>query len=390
MCKAKIVDFYSIKSFHEIFNISLILMCSEIFSRVEVILGKTAYENLLLLSQNNAINIPSNLSIRVRSVYEKDNQWGALIRTFMGGFRVLVAYLFLSKDTTLILNYCNVFAFPFMLFLNRFLRKKLLITCHGELELLLASSLQKYKPSFWYTIIYKWSFLYLVHKSNAKILVLGTSIKNNLLKLYPRIKNNVININHPYLFTEKELIKDENGKKNIPLIIGVLGHLNEYKGLSNFLYLGECFKKEIAEGRLILKSIGKLPDNLEIGKYSNILWGGKDVLTRNEFEKQVSQLDYVLYLYPQQSYKLTASGAVLDAVRFLKPIIYLKNDYLCSITKGFKVGFEGATMEELVCVINNELKNKTPITSFRIDLLKMRNMFSVSYNVQLFKSGLNA
>lgn len=389
MNEAKIVDFYSIKSFHEMFNISFVLMCSEIFSQVEVLLGKTAYENLLLLCHNNKISMPENVSIRVKFVCEKESQWGAFIRTLIGGFRVLKEYLFLSANTTFVLNYSNVFAFPFLLIINRFLKKKVLITFHGDLELLAASPISKGKPSFWYACIYRWSFLRLLPKSNSKILVLGSSIRENLLKLYPRTKHSIISINHPYIFPQNSECLNTKLKRTDVLTLGVLGRLDAKKGLHQLLYLAKHFEKQVVIGRLVLKSIGGKPHGINNDDWKCIEWGTEQAMSRSDFEKQISTVDYILCLYPVDSYKITASGIAMDALRFLKPIIGLRNNYLKALTEKYKVGFVVDSVDEIIEIINKELSDKTLPTQFESELFRMRNIFKVSYNAQLLKAALD-
>lgn len=41
----------------------------------------------------------------------------------------------------------------------------------------------------------------------------------------------------------------------------------------------------------------------------------------------MSELDYILLLYPTDTYRLIASGAILDCIRFRKPVIALRTDY---------------------------------------------------------------
>lgn len=385
MYKAKIIDFYSIKSFHEMFNLSFILMCSKIFSQVEVSLGKTSYDNLLLLSCNTASSIPENVFIKVNNVCEKDTQWGAFLRMFMGGFRILKEYFFLFPNTTLILNYSNVFAFPTLLFINRFFKKKLLIVFHGDLELLAGNRISKSKPSFWYASIYKLSFSRLLSQSNTKIIVLGDSIRQNLLELYPSIESNVISINHPYIFSDKTQC-DSSGVR--PLIIGILGRQDERKGLKQFLYLAKHFEKHILSGKLIFKSIGAIPSEININEWKCIEWGSSQAMSRTIFEEQVSMVDYILCLYPVDSYKFTASGVTMDALRFLKPIIGLRNNYLKKVTEEYKIGFVADTLDELIKVIDTETVNKSDTSLFKSEILKMRHTFGVSYNAELLERNL--
>ena len=60
------------------------------------------------------------------------------------------------------------------------------------------------------------------------------------------------------------------------------------------------------------------------------------------------KLDYILFLYPRNSYKLVARGAIFDAFKFGKPVIALKNDYFnYLVSKGQKFGYFFDTIDEL-------------------------------------------
>lgn len=250
--------------------------------------------------------------------------------------------------------------------------------------------MKKNKISFWYSLIYKCSFKYLLSRSNVYILVLGASIKNSIIELYPQVEQNIISINHPYIFPDEERILEVvDLMKNCDILtIGVLGALDEKRGLFQFLQLAEYFKKQIVAGKLILKSIGKKPKDLNVDKWDYIQWGTESAMSRNEFEKNIYSLDYILCLYPVDSYKLTASGVAMDALRFMKPIIALQNNYLRTITKGYKVGFEASTLDEIKEIIETELHRKTEPMTFKVDLLKMRTFFGISYNAHLLKVSL--
>lgn len=389
MSKAKIIDFYSVKSFHEMFNVSFILLCGEIYSEIKVTLGKTTYKNLLHICKNNKIIIPDNVSFKINKVYEKDTKWGAFIRICIGSLKIWKEYFFLPKANTLILNYCNVFAYPFLLLANRFINRRMLITFHGDLELLSKKKIKKHKISFLYSIIYKCSFQHLLAKSNVHILVLGTSIKNSIIELYPQVERNIISINHPYIFPpENEIFKGNTLKNSNVLTIGVLGHLDKERGLDQFLQLAKYFKREIEDGKLILKSIGKRPKDIDLDQWSYIQWGTESVMSRSDFERNVYSLDYILCLYPVDSYNFTASGVAMDALRFMKPLIALQNNYLRTISKGYKIGFEVFTMNEIQKIIEAELYRKTDPIIFKNDLLKMRTLFSIKYNAHLLESFL--
>ena len=100
-----------------------------------------------------------------------------------------------------------------------------------------------------------------------------------------------------------------------------------------------------------LQELGvSLPENL-----------GKDVIPRDILEKRIEDLDFILYLYPITSYKIMASGAILDALSFKRPIIALRNDYFSYIFEKFgEFGYLFDSLEDIINFLNQ-------ITLFSID-----------------------
>ena len=84
---------------------------------------------------------------------------------------------------------------------------------------------------------------------------------------------------------------------------------------------------------------------------------GKDHVSREELEKRIEELDIILFLYPCNSYKLMASGAILDALSMQKPIIALKNDYFEYIFKKYSAfGYLFDSIDEIIEVLNRKEK----------------------------------
>ena len=85
-----------------------------------------------------------------------------------------------------------------------------------------------------------------------------------------------------------------------------------------------------------------------------------------EFQRAVAALDFILLLYPHDTYRLMASGAVLDALRFEKPIIALRTDYFEYLFKKFgKFGYLANDTGELLHLIEHasELSRDFPFRS---------------------------
>lgn len=342
--KVKIIDFYSTKNFHEIVTYCLVEMFCNVCIEVEFILGQSAYRNMQKMFQND--NKKYNLFFKPRFVVEIENSFGAFLRMLLGCFFVLYEYLITPKSTILYYNYNNPFALPFLLIVNRIFNKKVIIIFHGELELLI-KSIPVYKISNLYKYIHYYSYKYLLNNSGVKALVLGHSIRQCLLDMFPVSENSIVSIEHPYIFK----VKRKHAISNSKLVLGTVGHLTSDKGLYDLLKIADILKNEIEIGNLTLKVVGKKPVNIDVNIYKEIIWQLDDYIPREKFDKEVNSLDYILFLYPKDSYKLTASGALLDAISNEIPIIALKNPYFNEMLKGTNIGYLCDSIDELIGVI---------------------------------------
>ena len=84
------------------------------------------------------------------------------------------------------------------------------------------------------------------------------------------------------------------------------------------------------------------------------------MLSKKELEDRASMLDFILFLYPKDSYRLIASGAILEAISLKKPILALRNDYFNYLFKKFgDFGYLTDSIEGLISLINTiQIKNK--------------------------------
>lgn len=383
MKEIKIIDYFSINTFHEIFNTSLILMCSNIAEEIKYISGKTANENQKRLYTHycQQRNYKKHKVLFIsKHIYERKDKIGAFIRTIIGFFITLYEYLITPASKLLIYTYTNPFSLPFILLLNVFLKKKIIFSMHGELELQLQRTSMK-QARGWYKLCYTLSFKYfLSHSKNSLILLLGNSIKHNLEKLYPYISDQLISINHPYFISKTN--SPTKDKTNHPLKIGTIGVMKKEKGLYSLIELSQILEPEIKTNKLILQSIGKV-EGINISYYPLIQWiGAEKGLPRKEFDAYINDLDYILYLYPQDSYKLTASGALMDAIKWQKPIISFPNDYFNSFLANIKIGFIHKDLNEIATYIKSAIK-QPPIQNLHTNFNSVIQQISIPYNTEL-------
>lgn len=264
------------------------------------------------------------------------------------------------------------------LFLNILLlfkkNTKNIIILHGELELLKMKG--KRKSEIFLGIILKTAF-FLSTKKN-KYIVLGDNIRKSLIGL---VSNSTIDktyaILHPYnFFVNKEnLTKKEDNKV---LTIGAIGTQMLSKNSHSIYELGEYFKDQIIKNRINLLTIGKvLP---ELKKYQNNIITNlysDSFVSQQNFELEISKLDFIIFFYDNGSYKLCASGAIFEAIRLEVPIISVKNDFFVWIFESYgELGFLCDDLDEIKAVIS-ELNNegykekieifKTNMKQFKID-----------------------
>ena len=213
--------------------------------------------------------------------------------------------------------------------------KKVLITVHGEAEgLVMPGKWKIWSYPFWITKTFK-----LKVPDNIYRLVLGKSIYENLKKL--GYAKNVFHIEHPY-----EDFRDSN-------------NILPAKGRNIFAYVGNCLEKK---GGAVFVEAAEQVSNADfwvVGAYDlqsqypqnlTVLSKGK-MLSYSEFNRSLEKITYACYPYNPDSYRFTASGAIFDAIKHLKPIIYIKNDYFDGIFQGLDVGYRCNDKTEFIAVI---------------------------------------
>ena len=328
---------------------------------------------------------PGNVSYSVMPNYEPDTPMGARLRDVWGFFLTLYHYVVSSRNTLLFYNYTNKFSLPLILMLNVLLRKKVVFVFHGELEFLVGK-VSYLKLSGWYKQSMRFSFRHLFMKSPAYALVLGDSIRKNLTDIFPHLFPHILSICHPYILDKADGHRTAK-EKDAPVRIGTVGTMKETKGLKEFLNLAGALKDLLVQKRLELYSVGRVyAGGIDLGKEIN--WVGHEKgLPRDEFERQIQRLDYLLYLYPKGPYRFTASGAILDAVKMRKPILSLHNDYFDYLLDGCPIGYVRDTVDDLAQVIRDIVEGKLQ-EDFNAGFEGLSEKVSLEANARVFENEL--
>lgn len=235
---------------------------------------------------------------------------------------------------------------PQTILFSKFLFRKRIVhfIIHGQMSYI---SEIRCKPT---EMFYYMKYALTSSPNRFKFIVLGESIKQNVLKVLPKLKDQLYSIDHPYLSKQTFVSKkfDVNDIK-----IGTIGVGLEKKGILslNTIVNNLCSKKNIK-----LFHIGRVDNQLKakLDDRINIPFKNYDVLIPyGDYSRKINDLDFILFLYPVDSYKFTASGALFEAFALGKPVIALKNEFFDYVqTKvNSKVGFFCNDISNMIEVI---------------------------------------
>lgn len=251
--------------------------------------------------------------IPIKVIPGNNNMIKKFIYEFYNTFKIIKSC---RSDLIIFLSSCPDIQLPLISYMRRKKQPNIIIMTHGELEgLLMGGKWKIWSYPFWIDRCFKKRL-----PQNVFRIVLGKSISQYLKKVYK--EPNIFYIDQP---------RDDFKEKNevVPCtyknIYGFIGDFLIKKGGNTFKKIANEVEKSSSEFWLI----GAHHENIgnDIKTFSKM----NEYLNKNYFDSLIEKITYACFPYPCDSYKLTASGAVLDAIRHLKPIIYIGNDYFDGI-----------------------------------------------------------
>jgi hypothetical protein len=169
---------------------------------------------------------------------------------------------------------------------------------------------------------------------NIKLVVLEKWVKSNLDNQYPELTSNITVWPHPI----DRIIHSEKTFDIKNVKIGIAGILSPSKNIESVIEL----EKIISEDNTIKDNMsveycmympkeheGKLPKELPIKLQD-------DWLKNEQIEDFYKKIDFVIWFHGvDKYYQFSASGILLDAIKFGKPLIALSCEALTSVEKEF-------------------------------------------------------
>ena len=245
-----------------------------------------------------------------------------------------------------------------MLIAERFLKnKKVFYIQHGQIETIT-------RKQHIYNINYYLPMALNNLPANHYIIVLGDFIKKNLESAIPKLIGKIIAIDHPFIKTN--IVINKTGFNKIK--IGTIGVGTKDKGIEQLNEISLFIKKNNLD--IQVNHIGRIFDDVILDKKMICCpFSSNKLIPRNDFINKIAELDYILFLYPQNSYKFTASGAIFDAFLLGKPIIALQNDYFNYLFE--KAGSVGFLLDNIESLKQKLLELPNPNTDFYKEMSKL-------------------
>lgn len=221
---------------------------------------------------------------------------------------------------------CFPFIALFVNFLASLYKQKIIICHHGDLGVLL---LDKNKLV---TKIFRYFIKKMMINRNLKFnnsLIYGKSIKDKLLATTPSISDNsFIVIDHPYEYSGNNLFNKAKGEI---LTLSNIGTATLIKNSESLFKLAQILRAHISNNELKLTQIGSVATDLQpfINEFVDVLKRDGSFIPNAVFEESLAKSDYFIYFFKTGGYyELCPSGTFFDAIKYLKPIIAIKNSYL--------------------------------------------------------------
>ncbi len=331
------------ENIHEIFDASLILMCASTYENVEVTFSslKIALTKKAFSKINDSLY--ANVNFKRVNVYKKK---GA-IRDFIASLHDVYILLKGEKGATYLYSSINMFSIHCVNFISRLTSKRVIICCHSDLEILT-------NKNFSFTHYWEWLinrfFKTTRLSSKLRFMVLGDSILKSLQTIIPNRMKHFISIEHPYFDTSTTYSKTNTDLINNNFVkVGVVGIVNESRGGNNLLQ----FIQATANTNVKVYIISRLDPALFVklkNECSISLNKENQFLERELYDSYTYQMDYLFYPYKARSFRLTASGAIYEAIVKKKPIISYSNYYFNSLFA--KYGSFGIIIKD-----NNNMKD---------------------------------
>lgn len=316
------VGSYAKNSFHEMCDVGFLHISSLVAEKVECYKDKTTFP--FIYAKNEKYGFLKNVTLHPIHVIGTETGLKVILSMIHSAMTNLRIYFKANKEDLVFYCYNTIFFLHLVNLLNKIFKKKVLIITHGEMDMLQTtggSLITKLDRA-----ILKNFFKKNKVSRNLHFLVLGDSLYKNIQSL---VSDECFKHIHPIqnTFYMDGDVPTKEPDHNI-FKCGTIGSAAQTKGLMDYFKLLRLLSEKGVkyDASIIGTVIGQPLFQKYLNDYNVHIKSGLN--KREDYERAISELDFAVFFYPSNTYKLIASGAVLDAICMNKPVLCLKNDYL--------------------------------------------------------------
>lgn len=369
---AYIIDNLSRNSFHEVINLCFLMMISELYDEVIYYGEKTSVKNILTLSTkcNIHFNNVTFIEMNIHDVHIKPNSINYLFDAIRIGWLN-------HKCLRNVKNNSDVFYNNFLhftpIFNHLFHRKdvKVFYLCHGEIEYF-----EKAKGCGVFAHIFgaylKWLFCNTRIENNNRFILLSENMAEFLrMKVNEVNRNTIYGMDHCYIRPMRRNFSQSIDYKGVK--IGIIGAVSPTRGISSLKKL----LSKLTNGNIMIYAISTISEKID-SNYLKYLNKTDKRIPFDLYNKYVSEMDCYLFLYDVDSYKYTASGAMLEAIWNEKPILALNNYYFRYMFDKFgDLGYLANSVDELAKIVNSI--DKSNISQYKEKFIEVKERLHPDY-----------
>ncbi|MFD2598076.1 hypothetical protein ACFSQ3_03845 [Sphingobacterium corticis] len=294
-------------------------------------------------------------------------------------FRLLFIYYKMHKDDHLILLGIYPLSNWVLSLLNRFSKRNVLICLHGQMESYLQNTTIGVSKHY-----YNLSKHVFKQKDYLRYIVFGQSIFNNVSFLFPDHSKAII-IDQPYVY-DNESYGEILGAP--PLNLGFLGRFDKTKNVQSAFNLFQAAKDLRDRGLVKISIIGRVSEEY-IGKFDNDISFSSDSLPRDKFIEEVLKQNFIISFTGPSFYRATPSGVFFDCIKYGKPLIALRNEYLEYYFKKYcALGYLCDSVEEMYSIIKDLAENPQHLVDFQESFDTVRTELGLSKIAERLKEAL--
>jgi hypothetical protein len=249
-----------------------------------------------------------------------------------------------GQQCLLVLLYCASTAIVAASLLARSRRRKvgILVCLHGDLGLL--SGWRSRNPAVRQFDLH--AMLGKRHSVPLRYLVLEESVKTDLGKIAPSALASVTVLPHPT--NPAEITASPPIDLKQPIRVALIGQATEAKGISPFLEAARLLKNEFGE-RIEFCLIGRVFPGDDLSRFSVLDEPvSTERLSRDRFHELLHRVHFAFLPLQPSYYRLAASGALMDAITWLKPVIATSIPIVADMFERFgDIGYRCDTTEEM-------------------------------------------